>query len=369
MRVVFFVHSLISDWNNGHAHFLRGLMTALIRQGHEVLACEPWRNWSSDNLFQDHGAGPIVEFARRFPKLWIEVYSGREQIIAEIDRLTQGADLVIVHEFNEPELVGAVGDIRHRRRDFQLLFHDTHHRTVSVPYQIARLNLAHYDGVLAFGDVLANVYRSRFGIDRVWTFYEAADTSVFFPMDLEKTQDVVWIGNWGDDERSAEIHSYLIDSARALNELRFVVHGVRYPNEAISALHKAGIAYLGWVPNYRVPEVFAHSTMTLHIPRRYYRECLPGIATIRPFEALACGIPLLSLPWHDQEGLFRTGKDYLVVESPKEMRAAMARLAQDSELRERLAEHGLETIRAYHTCEHRAEELVDIYRQLGAVGA
>ena len=34
MRIVFFVHSAVSDWNHGNAHFLRGLMSALTRMGH-----------------------------------------------------------------------------------------------------------------------------------------------------------------------------------------------------------------------------------------------------------------------------------------------------------------------------------------------
>jgi spore maturation protein CgeB len=39
---------------------------------------------------------------------------------------------------------------------------------------------------------------------------------------------------------------------------------------------------------------------------------LPGIPTIRVFEALACGIPLVSAPWDDSEHLFRPGEDFLV---------------------------------------------------------
>jgi spore maturation protein CgeB len=369
MKIVFFVHSIISDWNNGHAHFLRGLATALIRQGHEVLFCERTHNWSTENLVHDNGAVTIVKFARLFPQLCIETYQGGDHIIDEVDNLTQGADLVIVHEFNEPETVGAASLLRNKRRDFVLLFHDTHHRAVSVPHQIARLNLAHYDGVLAFGKSLAEVYRARFDIQPVWVFHEAADVTIFHPLKDDKYHDLVWIGNWGDDERSEEIRGYLIDSARLLKRLCFAVYGVRYPQDAIAALTDAGISYQDWTPNFHVPQVFAQAKMTIHLARNLYRHRLAGIPTIRPFEALACGIPLISAAWADREGLFRAGKDYLVAESPEEMRRTIARLAEDDDARARLAANGLETIRSHHTCDHRAQELIEIYSELGARGA
>lgn len=364
MKIVVFAHSFVSDWSHGNAHFLRGLLRALRARGHEAVGAERWRNWATEQLFQDHGHGPIVEFARLFPDLPIRVYGAWETILEEVDEITRGADLVIVHEFNEPELVGALGHLRRRRRDFLLLFHDTHHRAVSVPWQIARLNLQAYDGVLAYGDSLARVYRRDFGQDRVWTFHEAADTTVFHPRAGEKSDDVIWIGNWGDDERTREIREYLVDSARALPQLRFAVHGVRYPDEGLREIREAGIDFRGWIANYRVPEAFARARMTLHIPRGPYLDLLPGIPTIRPFEALACGIPLLSTPWPDVEGLFRAGQDYLRVESPAEMREQIRRLAADEEACACLAGNGLETIRARHTCDHRAEQLEAIVAEM-----
>jgi spore maturation protein CgeB len=364
MRIVLFAHSLVSDWSHGNAHFLRGLMRALQKRGHRVTGMERWRNWSADSLVEDHGHGPIVEFARLFPDLELRVYGAWSGILEEVEEITRGADLVLVHEFNEPELVGALGQAR-RRGDFVLLFHDTHHRAVSSPWQVARLNLEHYDGVLAYGDSLAEVYRRDFGRERVWTFHEAADATVFYPRAGEPEDDVLWIGNWGDEERTGEIHDYLVDSARRLPELRFAVHGVRYPERGLSEIRAAGIDFRGWIANYRVPEAFARAKMTLHIPRGPYLERLPGIPTIRPFEALACGIPLLSTPWPDVEGLFREGRDYLRVASPAEMREQMLRLARDEDARARLAEHGLATIRAAHTCDHRAEQLESIVAEIG----
>ncbi|HWV58859.1 MAG TPA: glycosyltransferase [Longimicrobiales bacterium] len=360
MKYVFFTHSLISDWSHGNAHFLRGLMRALRRRGHETLSCERWRNWSTEQLFADHGAGPIVEFARRFPDLELAVYGEWDRIIDEVDALTRGADVVIVHEFNDPELVGAVGQIRRRRSDFILLFHDTHHRAVSAPHEIARLNLEHYDGILAYGESLAEVYRSAFGRRAVHVLHEAADTTVFKPIEAEKQDDMVWIGNWGDEERTREIHDYFIDVARSAPHLRFAAHGVRYPEAGRRAMADAGIDFRGWIANYRVPDAYARARMTVHIPRGPYVDRLPGIPTIRPFEALACGIPLLMTPWEDREGLFRVGRDLLIVRSSAEMRAQIERLARDAEARAALAACGLETIRARHTCDHRAEQLDSI---------
>jgi spore maturation protein CgeB len=106
--------------------------------------------------------------------------------------------------------------------------------------------------------------------------------------------------------------------------------------------------------------------VTVHVPRRFYRERLPGIPTIRPFEALACGIPLISAPWTDEEGLFRRGVDYLVAENGAEMTATLRTLLADAAQREELARRGRETILARHTCAHRVDELLTIAAGLGA---
>jgi spore maturation protein CgeB len=92
----------------------------------------------------------------------------------------------------------------------------------------------------------------------------------------------------------------------------------------------------------------------------HYATTLPGIPTIRMFEALACGIPLASAPWNDCENLFRPGTDFLVARTGSEMTAHLRALARDSDLRRSLRESGLETIRARHSCAHRADQLLEI---------
>jgi spore maturation protein CgeB len=114
--------------------------------------------------------------------------------------------------------------------------------------------------------------------------------------------------------------------------------------------------------------------MTVHIPRRPYARVLPGIPTIRMFEALACGIPLVSAPWEDCEDLFTRGEDYLAARNGAEMRRQLVALRSDAPLRAHLAEHGRATVIARHSCAHRVDELLAICAALGrdiagAVGA
>jgi spore maturation protein CgeB len=225
---------------------------------------------------------------------------------------------------------------------------------------MAKYELSNYDGVLAYGGIIRDIYLQNGWAPAAWTWHEAADTRVFYPRQrAAQSGDLVWVGNWGDGERTEEIREFLIEPVKALG-LRAQVYGVRYPREALEELRAAGIEYGGWLPNYRVPEVFARFAATVHIPRRPYARALPGIPTIRPFEAMACGIPLVSAPWNDNEELFRPGRDFLFARDGREMAAQLRPVLGDKELAAGLAASGLETIRARHTCAHRAAELLAI---------
>ena len=364
MRVVMFYHSLVSDWNHGNAHFLRGIATALLDRGDQVRILEPQDGWSRAHLLADQGPAAIEAFHRAYPRLQSETY---QLETLDLDAVLEPADLVIVHEWNVHELVARIGEHHAAHPCYALLFHDTHHRSVTDAAAMAAYDLRHFDGVLAFGDCIRDRYLEHRWIANAWTWHEAADTRLFRPQPSsgEPDGDIVWIGNWGDDERSAELEEFLIGPVRALG-VRATVYGVRYPDDVRRRLADDGIAYGGWLPNYRTPDVFARHTVTVHIPRRPYLEQLPGVPTIRPFEALACGIPLVAARWDRTADLFTPGEDYLVARDGAEMTAHLDRLLADQARRLALAAHGRETILARHTCEHRVGELYDICDQLTA---
>jgi spore maturation protein CgeB len=355
MKCVLFYHAFTSCWNNGNAHFLRGLSRELGKLGHEVIVYEPADGWSRLNAIKDGGERTLGEVRGLFPFVDVRQYD----LSLDLDEALDGADLVLVHEWNPPELIAQIGRRRTQGTPFTLLFHDTHHRAVTAPGELARFDLDGFDGVLAFGEALREIYLKIGWASRAFTWHEAADTDLYRPLPpIEPNYDLVWIGNWGDDERSIELREYLIEPVAALR-LRARVYGVRYPQTALETIAAAGLEYGGWLPAHRAPEEFARARVTIHVPRGPYARSLPGIPTIRMFEAMACGIPIVSSPWDDVEGIFPAGT-YLRAESSAGMTNALKLLLKDTDYAAEMNNAALRSVTNHHTCRHRAHELMHI---------
>jgi spore maturation protein CgeB len=357
MQVVLFCHSLISCWNHGNVHFLRGVVRELQARGHGVRVLEPEDGWSRRNLVREQGEAAFERNRQACPSDCVTTYAIGGP---DLDRALDGADLVLVHEWNEPDLIERLGRHRLAGGRYVLMFHDTHHRALTRPAEMARYRLEGYDGVLAFGTTVREIYLRQGWARRAWTWHEAADLRCFQPLPATRRQlDLVWIGNWGDDERTTELKEYLLGPIEDLG-LEAAIHGVRYPERALRWLRHRRIAFRGWLPNHRVPQAFAGARMTVHVPRRPYAKALPGIPTIRIFEALACGIPLVSAPWDDVEGLFTPGEDFLMATDRASMREAIATVLRDPALAAALAARARKTIEERHSCAHRVDELLAI---------
>jgi len=337
--------------------------------GHQVRCYEELGSWSLSSLMKYEGERAIAaidEFRSAYPELDIRFYQSNEAGFEEFleDELRE-TDLVLLHEWNEPRVVNAVLALK-QKLGFTAFFHDSHHRAYTRAGEILRFHLHLVDGVLAFGEPIRRIYLDGFGVRRAWTFHEAADVETFRPLPFRHEADVLWIGNWGDEERTRELEQFLISPARDLHGLRTLVFGVRYPESAQQALKEAGIEYRGYLPNLRTPQMYAATSVAIHVPRRQYANGLGGIPTIRVFEALACGVPLICSPWKDEEGLFHSGEDFIVVQDREGMRDAIAHLLRDARAREQLGQQGRETICRRHTCAHRAEQLISIYEEIAA---
>ncbi len=368
LNIALFCHSLVSDWNHGNAHFLRGLMRELVRLGHGVRSYEELASWSLASLMRHEGEnaiGAIDDFRRSYPELDIRFYQSHNGLQQFLAQELKGVDVVLIHEWNDPAVVNSILALK-KTHGFVALLHDSHHRAYTSARDILQFHLHLLDGVLAFGEAIRKIYVEGFGVPRAWTFHEAADVSQFRPLDCSKEIDLIWIGNWGDEERTRELQEFLIGPAAALSGRRVVAHGVRYPDSALHQLRQAGIEYRGYLPNLSAPEAYGRSRITIHVPRQQYANGLAGIPTIRVFEALACGIPLVCSSWQDAENLFRPGEDYLVTNDGEQMKAELKFLLADEKARRQLAQSGRNTILERHTCAHRARQLISICEEIAA---
>jgi spore maturation protein CgeB len=361
MKLVIFCHSLMSDWGHGAAHFLRGVVGELQAGGHAVDVYEPEDGWSRKTLLADQGQSAMVGFATRFPGLRSRRYRPGEP---NLERALAGADAVLVNEWTDPALVAAVAAHRASRGQYKLLYHDAHHRALSDRPGWETLPLDAFDAALVADRGLADAYAKR--LARVYLWPEAADLRVIDRRErgLEggaRQSELVWIGDYADHDEDA-MDELLLAPIRNLG-LRATVYGVRYPMRARVALERAGADFRGYLPDYAVPAALARGRLTIQIPRRADSDAPAGRSN-PPFEALACGVPLISGVREDTGDLFEPGRDFSIARSGREMASQISALLSDPARSRTLAEHGRATVRARHTCAHRIAELVAILREL-----
>jgi spore maturation protein CgeB len=359
MRIALFCQSIRSCWDHRSVHFLRGVVTELSSRGHDVVVFEPDNAWSVVQLVRACGPEAASAYRVAYPGL----DSRRYTIDAlDLDEALDGVDLVLVHEWTDPRLVARLG--AHRRgAGYRLLFHDNHHRAVTSPLQMTRFDLRDYDGVLAGGAVLRRCYLERGWAARAWTWHDAADARVFRPVARVPRADLVFVGPWGEGERASEIREFVLRPARACGVSGAVV-GLRYATDALTEVTRSGLQHERWAPDHQLPQIFGAHRVTIHLPRREEAERMPGVAGVRLFQALACGIAVVSAPWHDDEGLLEAGRDYLVARSGMEMERCLRAILREPELAAELAVNGRRAILARHTCAHRVDQLFGILREM-----
>src|SRR5436189_281531 len=90
-------HSACCRWN---ARFLRGSVADLLDRDHDVRVLEPDDGWSRSNLVRQYGRAALDQFRTAYPRLVCETYSAAS---IELDDVLAGADLVLVHEWNDPD--------------------------------------------------------------------------------------------------------------------------------------------------------------------------------------------------------------------------------------------------------------------------
>ena len=332
--------SLSSSWGNGHATTYRALLEALAARGHRITFLERDMPWYRDA--RDFASAPYCDLI--FYNSLAEL-KARERLIAE-------ADVVLVGSY-VPDGVAVGRFVQSAARGIRA-FYD-----IDTPVTLAKLRCGDYEYLapelipgydLYFSftggptlDLLERTYKSP----AARALYCSADPARYRPMDVPSRFDLGYLGTYSDDRQPA-LERLLLEPARRLPKLRFVVAGPQFPG---SIEWPENVTRFEHVSPEDHAAFYSSCRWALNITRRDMIEA-GWSPSVRLFEAAACGTPILSDRWAGIETLFTPGSEIELVDDMEGVVAALQSKAEHA--RQAMAERARARVLASHTAAHRA---------------
>jgi len=342
MKLVVLGLTLSSSWGNGHAVTYRALLKAFAARGHEVVFLERETPW-----YAGHRDLQEPEYAR------LEFY-GSVDHLERFSGEVASADAVLVGSYT-PDGV-EVGRWARRTAKGPVAFYD-----IDTPVTLAKLErgdfeylrpdqIADYDAYFSFtgGPTLETLER-RYGSPAARALYCSADVEAYRPVEAEPRWDLSYLGTYSDD-RQPTLEKLLIEPARRLPHLRFVVAGPQYPD---TIRWPENVERIDHLPPAEHPAFYAASRFTLNVTRQDM-VAAGWSPSIRLFEAGACGTPIISDIWPGLETLLEPGREIVLAPGSEAVIAALSKLEPEVKA---IGEAGRRRILAAHTPAHRAETL------------
>jgi spore maturation protein CgeB len=354
MKLVVFGLTVSSSWGNGHATLWRGLARAWDRRGHDLVFFERDVPYYAGNRDLDRlpGRGELVLYRH-----WDEVRVRAAQQVGE-------ADAVMVTSYC-PDGIEATELIAGESTDAVRLFYDMDTPVTlenlregrPVPY-IGPRGLAGFDITLSYtgGPALAEL-RERLGAREVCTLYGHVDPQLHrrvAPV-TNYVCGLSYLGTYAQD-RQAQVEELLVEPARRLPQVEFLIGGAQYPQDFPWARN---IRFVRHMPPSEHPGFFSSSRWTLNVTRRAMAAngwCPSG----RLFEAAACGTPVITDAWEGLDEFFAPGEEVMVARTAQDVVDTLE-LTEAQTRRIALAAH--ERVLARHTAAHRAQELEHLLEQ------
>ena len=344
MQVVVLGLSLSSSWGNGHATTYRALLKAFVTRGHEVTFLErdvPWYSGNHRDL-----ADPD----------WCRLVFYKEAADLDCHRdLIAAADAVIVGSY-VPDGV-SVGRLVQDWAGGVTAFYD-----IDTPVTLGKLArgdveyvspelIPGYDLYLSFtGGPTLELIEQRYGSPAARALYCSVDPAAYPPLDREKRWDLSYLGTYSPD-RQPVLERLLIEPARRLPHLRFVVAGPQYPDDIDWPANVERFQHVGPVDH---PEFYAASRYTLNVTRADM-VAAGWSPSVRLFEAASCATPVISDVWSGIEDVLTPGREILLATSSHEVVGILR--DPDDERPARTGQAARARILGAHTADCRAAEL------------
>jgi spore maturation protein CgeB len=348
MRIVIFGLTISSSWGNGHAALWRGLMRALLADGHHVTFLERDQPFYAEHrdLFELPGHGRLVLYPD-----WPAVEPDARAALA-------GADAAIVTSYC-PDGVAAAGLIAETKTGVSCFYDMDTPITLAlleagetVPY-IGADGLSGFDLVLSYtGGGALDALRRKLGARRVLPLYGSVDPDLHHPVPPQPQYRSLlsYIGTYALD-RQAALQALFLEPASRRPADRFVIAGAQYPADFPWT---GNVFFVRHLPPSEHSGFYASSRLTLNVTRAAMARagwCPSG----RLFEAAACGTPVLSDEWEGLDAFFRPGDEILLARNSGD---AMAAIDMSPEALAKIGARARERVLADHTAARRAQEML-----------
>ena len=285
MNIVILGLSLSSSWGNGHATTFRSLVPGLRALGHSVHFLErdvPW--------YAAHRDLPEPGYCR------LDYYSDPSDLIQRFTTNLREADAVVIGSY-VPDGV-AIIDAVHQLNG-NVCFYD-----IDTPITLARLTAGNEE-YLAFrqvpifqtyfsftgGPTLTRLER-EFGAQSAAALYCSVDPDAYAATGEPVAWDLGYLGTYSDD-RQPTLNRLLLEPARQLPNLRFVVAGPMYPDGIDWPSNVERIQHL---PPSQHASFYSRQRFTLNVTRADMISA-GWSPSVRIFEAAATGAPIVSDTW------------------------------------------------------------------------
>jgi spore maturation protein CgeB len=353
MNIVIVGLSLSSSWGNGHATTYRSLIPGLRRLGHRVHFLErdvPWYAANRDLL--------------RPPYCELSYYDGPADLLQKYGAELAAADAVIVGSY-VPDGIEVI-DLLLAARPTGVCFYD-----IDTPVTLARLRrseeeyvarrqIPHFAAYFSFsGGQSLERLRDEFGARRALPLYCSVDPDRYAPTGERPHWDLGYLGTYSADRQPA-LDRLLLEPARRLPHLRFVVAGPQYPADIVWPANVERIEHL---PPEQHASFYSRQRFTLNVTRADMIAA-GWSPSVRLFEAASCRTAILSDAWPGLDSILPVGRAIRVVATADDVVAVLTTMSEVE--RESMAALGQQIVHRRHTGIERASELATALEQVAA---
>jgi glycosyltransferase involved in cell wall biosynthesis len=252
-----------------------------------------------------------------------------------------------------------------KRSGIPVAFYDGDMPTILPKYTVSRgfkfnyyekANLSEYDAF--FSNSKGSIPDiEQLGARNVSPLHYGIDPDLAFPVEIEQDIDVSFFG-YGSDLREEWMEKLITVPSREMPDVKFAVAGGGFNIDLGNTELLGDLSYSQW-------RYFAcRSKISLNITR-WSHTSVYASSTSRPFELASFGSCIVSQPYNGIEEWFKPGSELIIVNSSREAIDIYHTLLNSPERRRELAEKARLRVLKEHTYKHRANQLIEVVRELG----